>query len=100
MSDEEHPIYTHPDIRSSSHEFLLSRLQQIRDRRLIAAIMYERERVTKVHKIGHKLQEQWDKLNESNRLKLHKIDEAIDALDKAISKQVQTSHNLALVEGE
>ena len=98
--DEASPIYTHPDIRSSKHEWLLQRLQMVRDRRLVSAILYERERVSKVHKIGSKLQVQWEKLNESNRLKLHKIDEAIDAFDRAVDKQIMISHQLALVEGE
>lgn len=97
---ENSPIYTHPDLRSSNHEWLLARLQMVRDRRLVSAILYERERVSKVHKIGSKLQAQWEKLNEANRLKLHKIDEAIDALDRAVSKQVMISHQISLVEDE
>lgn len=93
------PIYTHPDIRTLSHEKLLSRLQNIRDRRLVNAIQYESARVARAHKAGATLQLQWEKINETNRLALYKIDDALDKFEKSLSKQIEISHKISLVEG-
>lgn len=98
MSDTN--LYEHPDIRSISHQQLLDRLQQIRDRRLVAAIQFEAVRKTKLERLSAKLQSQWEQQNQRNLIALEKIDEAIDRLDRGIAKQIQIAHNVALTDGE
>lgn len=100
MTDTETAIYTHPTIHSITHEQLLNRLQQIRDRRLVAAIQFEAVRKTKLEKLSAKLQQQWETQNQRNLVALQKIDEAIDRLDKGIAKQIQIAHNVELTDGE
>lgn len=94
------PLYNHPTLRSSSHEFLTERLQQLRDRRLVAAIQYEAVRKTKVERLNASLREKWERQNERNRLSLAKIDEAIDKFEASVRKQAQISHDLDLTEQE
>lgn len=94
------PIYEHPNIYALTHEQLLDRLQQIRDRRLVAAIQFEAVRKTKLERLSAKLQQQWEAQNLRNQSALDKIDEAIDRLDRGIAKQIQIAHNVALTDGE
>ena len=94
------PLYNHPTLRSSSHEFLSERLQQIRDRRLVAAIQFEAVRKTKVERLNLSLREKWERQNERNRLALTKIDEAIDKFEASMRKQMDIAHNIALTEQE
>jgi hypothetical protein len=94
------PIYNHPTLRSLTHEKLVERLQQIRDRRLVAAIQYEAIRKTKVEKLSLALREKWEKQNDRNNIALAKIDEMIDKLDAGIAKQIQIAHDLTLTEQE
>ena len=98
MSEDNPSIYTHPHIRELAHKQLLDRLQNIRDRRLVAALQYVASEREKNLKMGTKLHQQWLIQGEKNRVKLAKIDDMIDQVDKAIRKQVEISHNLALVE--
>jgi hypothetical protein len=93
-------LYSHPTIREKSHDFLLNRLQQIRDRRLVAAIQYEQVRKGKVEKLEASLKAKWEKQDERNRLLLLKIDEAIDKLDVGIRKQHMIASDLTLTEQE
>lgn len=96
----ESPLYNHPTLRSISHDALVERLQQIRDRRLVAAIQYESVRKTKLEKLSLSLREKWEKQDERNRLALIKIDEMIDKFDASLRKQIQIAHDLTLTEGE
>ena len=100
MMTEQSPIYDHPTIRSLKHDELTERLQQIRDRRLVAAIQYESVRKTKLEKLSLSLMDKWEKQDERNRLALIKIDEAIDKFEAGINKQIQIAHDLTLTEGE
>lgn len=99
MTDET-TLYSHPTIREATHDELTARLQQIRDRRLVAAIQYEQVRKTKVEKLDARLREQWEKQDERNRLALLRVDEAIDRLDRGIQKQIEIAHNKTLTEQE
>lgn len=92
------PLYTHPDIRTQTHEQMLQRLQFIRDRRLVNAIQYESIRIAKAHKAGAALQIMYEKQDTKNRNDIAKIDELIDKLEKGISNQISISHKISLVE--
>lgn len=92
------PLYTHPTIRSERHEYLLNRLQQIRDRRLVTALQYESARVDKLQRLNATLSAQYEKVDERNRLDLVKVDELIDKLERGISKQIELAHKLTLTE--
>lgn len=95
---EDEVIYTHPSLRTSKHEWLLERLQQIRDRRLVIALQYESKRVDKLTRLNTQLSQQYEKQDERNRLDLAKVDELIDKLDRGISKQIEIGHKLAITE--
>src|SRR6478609_4670043 len=91
-------MYSHPTLRESEHSKLLSRLEDIRDSRLILAVQYESARKAKNTKMKGKLAEQWETINERNRLAIVKLDELIDKRDCSITKQVSISHQPAIVE--
>lgn len=91
-------VYRHPNIRDLSQSELLDRLDNIRNRRLLAALDYREAHAAKMTKLGTKLAEQWEDLDEKNRLKLVKINEMISALEKAVEKQQLIHHKLTMAE--
>lgn len=91
-------VYRHPNIRDLSQSELLDRLDNIRNRRLLAALDYREAHAAKMTKLGTKLAEQWEDLDEKNRLKIIKINELIGALEKAVEKQQLLHHKLTLAE--
>lgn len=95
---EQSPLYTHPTLRSSKHEWLLNRLQQTRDRRLVTALQYESVRVDKLSRLNATLSAQYEKIDERNRLDLAKVDELLDKLERGIGKQIEIAHKLTLTE--
>lgn len=91
-------LYTHPNIREKTHEQLLFRLDIIRNRRLVAAIEYKADSDRKRAQISAKLLSQYAALNDRNRLKLNKIFEMIEDVDRSIGKQIELSHKMSIVE--
>jgi hypothetical protein len=91
-------IYNHPKLRDLSQTELYERLEDVRNRRLLAAMDFKDAHTKKMMKLGHKLASQWEDLNQKNLVKLHKIDEAITALEKAVEKQVGIHHKLTMAE--
>lgn len=91
-------IYTHPTIRSQTHDWLMQRLQETRDRRLVVALQYESARKTKLQQLSYTLSAQWEKQRDSCDNKLQKIDEELDKLERGISKMIEIAHKLSLTE--
>jgi hypothetical protein len=91
-------IYNHPKLRDLSHADLHDRLDNIRNRRLLAAMDWKDAHTAKMIKLGTKLAEQWQDLDDKNRLRLYKIDELITALEKSTEKQVAIHHKLVMAE--
>lgn len=91
-------VYQHPNIRDISMSELLDRLDVIRNRRLLAALDYRQAHEAKMMKLGTKLAAQWEDLDEKNRLKVKKINEMIEALEKAVEKQQLIHHKLTMAE--
>lgn len=91
-------IYTHPTIRTQTHDWLMQRLQETRDRRLVVALQYESVRKTKLEKLSTTLQQQWAKQRDTCDNKLQNIDIEIDKLERGISKLLEIAHKLSLTE--
>ena len=99
MSDQaEGIIYTHPTLRTKSHDQLLIRLQGIRDRRLLAAIEHKSAADARQAKLADKIADQWEKLNERNKNKLAKISQELSDLEASINRQIELGHKLSIVE--
>ena len=91
-------VYQHPNIRDLSMNDLLDRLDNIRNRRLLAALDYRQAHEAKMLKLGTKLAQQWEDLDEKNRLKMLKITNDIVALEKSVEKQQLIHHKLTMAE--
>lgn len=98
MFDVDGELYTHPTLRSAKHEWLLNRLQQTRDRRLVVALQFESKRVDKLTRLNAQLSAQYEKQDDRNRLDLAKVDELLDKIERGISKQIEIAHKLSLTE--
>ena len=99
MSDEEQPeaeIYTHPKLREVSHEELIFRLDNIRNRRLVAALEHKALVNAKKEKVTIKLRSQYEKLADDVRRQLTKLEEGIEKTDRAIGKLVELGHRMSL----
>jgi hypothetical protein len=93
-------LYTHPSLRTKAHEWLLQRLEQTRDRRLVVALQYESVRKQRVAKLQSTLAEQWSKQLERCENSLQAADIQIDKLERAISKLIEVGHKLSISEDE
>jgi hypothetical protein len=93
-------LYTHPTLREQNHNDLRFRLEQIRNRRLVAAIEYKQNSDIKREKASNKLLSQYRAQSETLRRKLVKIDEDIEKFDRALDKLITMSHQMSLLEEE
>lgn len=91
-------IYNHPKLREMSQSELYDRLQDARNRRLLAALDYKDAQTKKMLKQGNKLATQWEDTNQKALQKLAKIDEMINALEKMTEKMVGIHHKLTMTE--
>ncbi len=91
-------IYNHPKLREMSQSELYDRLQDVRNRRLLAALDYKEAQTLKMLKLGSKLATQWEDTNQKALQKLAKVDEMITALEKLTEKMIGSSHKLKMTE--
>ena len=92
------PIYNHPNIKSLRHQDLIDRLEDIRNRRLLAALDFKAAKEAKMARLADKLKEQYDKLEQKILVKLSKVESDINMLDNDINKLISISHKTALME--
>jgi len=91
-------IYSHPTIHEKTHDELLFRLDQIRNRRLVAAIEYRTAAEKRMEKENAKLTDQWEKLRDRLQAKIIKLDMDINDIEKGIQKMTEISHKIKLTE--
>lgn len=91
-------MYNHPDIRTQTHDQMRFRLDQIRNRRLVAAIEFKSVQDAKTEKLDAKLGDQWEKLSIRCAKKLEKINEELNDIDQILKKLVDLNHKKALTE--
>jgi len=94
--DPEGIIYTHPKIREKTHHELLERLDQIRGRRLVAAMEFKTAERSRLDKEHDKLSDQWTKLAAKLSKKEYSIREDIEKFEADVNKLIQI-HNQASV---
>jgi multidrug resistance efflux pump len=97
MTEEtEGEIYTHPNIREIAHEELIFRLDNIRNRRLVAAIEYKALATAKKEKATAKLRSQYEALSDKIRRNLNKVDEQMETIDRDLGKLVELGHRMSI----
>lgn len=99
MANDEEPegeIYSHPKLREVAHEELIFRLDNIRNRRLVAALEHKALVAAKREKASIKLKTQYAKLGDDIRRHLNKLDEAMDKIDRDLGKLIEIGHRMSL----
>lgn len=89
-------IYSHPTLREVSHEELIFRLDNIRNRRLVAALEHKALSAAKKEKVTIKLRSQYEKLLDDIRRQLNKLDEGMEKVDRSLGKLVELGHRMSL----
>lgn len=102
MSDTEAvaetPLYTHPNIREKTHDELLARLDQIRSRRLVAALEFKAAEQNRLEKEHGKLTTQWETLASKLSKKEYALREEIEKFEKDLNKLIQIHNQMKVLE--
>ncbi len=92
------PLYTHPTLRTAREDDLRNRLENIRSRRLVAALEHQQLATIRIEKEHTKLNDKWEASESRISKKLYKIMEDIEAVDKELTKLTQLHNQLTLLE--
>lgn len=98
LTFDDNALYTPPDIRKVEIATLSNRLETVRQRRLIAAVEYQKKATARVDKEANKFAEQYTKLRERLEKKMTSIREDLDAFDRDLNKLIDLSNKLAITE--
>jgi valyl-tRNA synthetase len=94
----ESPIYTHPTLRTTTHETLRDRIEQIRARRLVAAMEFKSAEANRLKKEHGKLTEKWEALAAKLSKKEYSLQEEVEKFEADLNKLIQIHNQMSVLE--
>ena len=95
---EEQTPYSHPKLREMTHEKLLQNLEEIRARRLVAALEFKTAEANRLEREHDKLTDKWNALAAKLSKKEYAIREEIAKFEQEVNKLIAISNQMKIME--